>query len=87
MCEVTKKKKILVKLLQCQKIFRGRSVQHLFDITFPETYLINMKFGDCNWASKIFERNYERNFLLKPHDIKKFWRSVLAFKIHFALLS
>ena len=71
MCEITTKKNA-VKLLQCQKIFRGRYLRLTFILYyFSETYLITIKFGNWNWATKIVELNYEKMFFVKTHDIKK----------------
>ena len=70
---VRNKKKILVKLRRCQKIFSGRYRSlPFFYITFLEIYLIIIKFGNRHWASKIIERNYERNFFVKTQYQKIF---------------
>ena len=50
------------------------AVSHLFYITFSETSLINMKFGNWHWAFKIIERNNERNFFVKT-PYQKIFRS------------
>ena len=56
------------------------AVQNLFNIIFPGTYLITMKFGNWYRASEIIVRNYERNFLWKLH-IKKYLKVATMMKI------